>query len=54
MDLHARNVAMGADVPTEWIPDCVNFMKVRNRINEKAAITYLKSRKFYQKNQNKN
>lgn len=47
MNLHARNVAISADVPTEWITDCVSFMKVRNRINEKAAITYLKSRKFY-------
>ena len=34
MNLHARNVAIRAGIPTELINDAVNFMKVRNRINE--------------------
>ena len=34
MNLHARNVAIRAGIPTELINDAVSFMKVRNRINE--------------------
>jgi hypothetical protein len=43
MNLHARNVAIRGGVPTSLINDAVTFMKVRNRINEKAAMMYLKS-----------
>jgi hypothetical protein len=37
MNLHARNVAIRAGIPTDMINDAVNFMKVRNKINEKSA-----------------
>lgn len=37
MNLHARNVAIRAGIPPELINEAVNFMKVRNRITEKAA-----------------
>ena len=50
MNLHARNVAISAGIPSDLINDCVHFMKVRNRINEKSAITYLKSFTIYNKN----
>lgn len=43
MNLHARNVAIRAGIPTPLINDAVNFMKVRNRINEQSALMYLKS-----------
>ena len=43
MNLHARNVAIRAGIPTDLINDAVQFMKVRNRINEKSALIYLKS-----------
>lgn len=51
MNLHARNVAIRAGVPTDLINDAVNFMKVRNRINEKSAEMYLRSHQMYTKNQ---
>ena len=51
MNLHARNVAIRAGVPTFLINDAVNFMKVRNRINEKSAEMYLRSHQMYTKNQ---
>lgn len=54
MNLHARNVAIRAGIPTDLVNDAVNFMKVRNQINEKTAKTYLKSHEMfnllYQKN----
>ena len=37
MNLHSRNVAIRAGIPTELITDAVNFMKKRNRINERSA-----------------
>ena len=43
MNLHAINVAIRAGIPTDLINDAVQFMKVRNRINEKSALIYLKS-----------
>ena len=43
MNLHARNVAIRSGIPTDLINDAVQFMKVRNRINEKSALIYLKS-----------
>jgi len=51
MNLHARNVAIRAGIPPELINDAVNFMKVRNRINEKAAMAYLRSHQMYSKSQ---
>ena len=51
MNLHAKNIAIRAGVPTQLINDAVHFMKVRNRINEKAALQYLKSHKMYTKSQ---
>lgn len=54
MNLHARNVAIRAGIPTDLVNDAVNFMKVRNQINEKTAKTYFKSHEMfnllYQKN----
>ena len=49
MNLHARNVAIRGGVPTPLINDAVTFMKVRNRINEKAAMMYLKSHQMFLK-----
>jgi hydroxymethylglutaryl-CoA synthase len=49
MNLHARNVAIRGGVPTSLINDAVTFMKVRNRINEKAAMMYLKSHQMFLK-----
>ena len=37
MNLHARNVAIQAGVPTDLVPEVVEFMKMRNKINVKAA-----------------
>lgn len=37
MNLHARNVAIQAGVPNTLINDTVEFMKLRNKINTKAA-----------------
>jgi hypothetical protein len=51
MNLHARNVAIRAGVPTSLINDCVNFMKVRNRITEKSALMYLTSHQMFCKSQ---
>ena len=49
MNLHARNVAIRAGIPTDLINDAVQFMKVRNRINEKSALIYFKSHQMYMK-----
>jgi hypothetical protein len=49
MNLHARNVAIRAGVPTDLINDCVSFMKVRNRINEKSAEMYLASHQVFER-----
>lgn len=49
MNLHARNVAIRAGIPTELVNDAVNFMKARNMITEKAAVMYLKSHQMYSK-----
>jgi len=53
MNLHARNVAIRAGIPTELINDAVNFMKARNMITERAAAMYLKSHRMYSKSQTK-
>jgi hypothetical protein len=47
MNLHARNVAIQAGVPQDLINDTVEFMKMRNKINVKAAQTYLKSHEHF-------
>jgi hydroxymethylglutaryl-CoA synthase len=41
MNLHARNVAMQAGVPQDLVPEVVEFMKLRNKINVKAAQHYM-------------
>ena len=51
MNLHSRNVAIRAGIPTELINDAANFMKVRNRITEKAAMMYLRGHQMYVKSQ---
>ena len=51
MNLHARNVAMRAGIPPALVTDAANFMKVRNRIHEKAAMMYLRSHQMYRKSQ---
>ena len=43
MNLHARNVAIRAGIPNDLINDAVNFMKARNRINEKCAKMFFMS-----------
>lgn len=47
MNLHARNVAIQAGVPADLVPETVEFMKMRNRINTKAALTYLKGHDLF-------
>jgi len=47
MNLHSRNVAIQAGVPQDLINDTVEFMKMRNKINVKAAQTYLKSHEHF-------
>ena len=47
MNLHARNVAIRAGIPKDLINETVNFMKVRNRINEESALMYYKSHQIY-------
>ena len=49
MNLHARNVAIRAGIPIELINDAVNFMKARNRINEKCAQMFYSSHQIYVK-----
>ena len=51
MNLHARNVAIRAGIPTELINDATNFMKVRNRITEQAAQMYLRGHKMFVKSE---
>ena len=41
MNLHASNGAIEAGVPQDLVPEVVEFMKMRNRINVKAAQHYL-------------
>ena len=52
MNLHARNVAIQAGLPTEMINQAVTFMKTRNQINVKTAAQYLKSHQLLSKSQN--
>jgi hypothetical protein len=33
MNLHAKNIAIQAGVPTDLVPETVEFMKLRNKIN---------------------
>jgi hydroxymethylglutaryl-CoA reductase len=47
MNLHARNVAIQAGVPSDLVPEVVEFMKMRNRINVKAAQHYLKGHELF-------
>ncbi len=47
MNLHARNVAIQAGIPKDLINDTVEFMKMRNKINIKAAQTYLKGHEHF-------
>jgi hydroxymethylglutaryl-CoA reductase len=47
MNLHARNVAIQAEVPSDLVPEVVEFMKMRNKINVKAAQHYLKGHELF-------
>ena len=47
MNLHARNVALTAGVPQDLVPEVVEFMKMRNRINAKSAQHYLKGHELF-------
>jgi hypothetical protein len=53
MNLHARNVAIQAGVPHDLVPEVVEFMKMRNRINVKAAQHYLKGHEMFKIRQKK-
>lgn len=48
MNLHAKNVAIGAGIPTELVNQAVFFMKTRNKINQKTALQYLHSHNLFQ------
>ena len=47
MNLHARNVAIQAGIPSSYVNHAVAFMKSRNRINIKTAKQYLKSHESF-------
>jgi hypothetical protein len=51
MNLHARNVAIQAGVPADLVPETVEFMKMRNKINTKSALTYLKGHELFKRHQ---
>jgi len=51
MNLHAKNVAIQAGVPSENVTEVVEFMKMRNQINTKAAQLYMKSKDLFKMNQ---
>ena len=51
MNLHAKNVAIQAGVPSENVTEVVEFMKMRNKINTKAAQLYMKSKDLFKMNQ---
>jgi hypothetical protein len=53
MNLHARNVAIQAGVPQDLVPEVVEFMKMRNRINVKAAQHYIKGHEMFKIRQKK-
>ena len=52
MDLHARNVAIQAGVPTDIVNQAAYFMKLRNRINIRTAQQYKKSHALFEDSQN--
>jgi hypothetical protein len=47
MNLHAKNVAVQAGIPSELVPEAVEFMKFRSRINAKTALYYLKGHELF-------
>jgi len=51
MNLHARNVAIQAGIPTDLVNQAVFFMKTRNKINQKTALQYLDSHKLFKSKQ---
>ena len=53
MNLHARNVAIQAGLPTSLVSPAVFFMKTRNRINMKTAQQYLQSHQMFENSQAK-
>ena len=44
MNLHARNIAIGAGVPLNYIQEAVNYMKKRKKIDYKTAKEFLKKK----------
>lgn len=53
MNLHAKNVAIQAGLPTNLVNGAVFFMKTRNRINIKTAQQYMQSHKMFENSQAK-
>jgi len=53
MNLHARNVAIQAGLPTNMVNQAVFFMKTRNRIDLKTAKQYLQSHETFETSQAK-
>ena len=51
MDLHARNVAIQAGLPTDLVTQAAQFMKVRNKINIRTAQQYAQSLEQFSKSQ---
>ena len=51
MDLHARNVAIQAGLPTDLVTQAAQFMKVRNKINVRTAQQYAQSLEQFSKSQ---
>lgn len=47
MNLHARNIALSAGVPSGLVEDAVNFMKVNGKINSDSAKEYLSAYQLY-------
>ena len=50
MNLHARNVAIRAEIPQNMVNETVNFMKARNKIDDKTAKMFFNSHQVYMKN----
>ena len=47
MNLHARNIALSAGVPSYFVEDCVKFMKNRAKISFDSAKEYLAAYNIY-------
>lgn len=43
MQLHAKNIALSAGIPTYLVEDAVRFMKNRGKLSSDTSIDYLKA-----------